>query len=289
MFRSLSMRLMGLAIVWVLLAVVLAGITLLYLFTSNVERSIRFDLDAASNRLVAVLLPEATTPEISEPLPNPLYSTPFSGYYWQIEALESQQVTRSRSLWDTVLHVPADVDAGEFFATMGGPQDQRVAILSREVEFATPAGPRHYRVSVAQDRGILDQSIARFQTEMAIALTVLALALLAAAWVQIRLGLAPVNSLHGAVEQIRQGRKERLDGAYPTELAALVTEVNELLDARDKSAEYARSRAADLAHGLKTPLSVLRSTADRLRDKGDEQTAVALQELSSEMSDRVDY
>lgn len=281
---------MVLALAWVALAIILAGISLFFLFKGNVERTMREDLSDGLKRLVAVIQPEIDEPTISEPLPNPLYSIPFSGSYWQIEALETGATARSRSLWDFVLEVPRPAPAdAELFVNLPGPEEQQLAVLSREISFDTADGSRIYQVSLAEDRAVLDQSIAQFRMDAGIALLLLALSLLIAAWVQIRLGLSPIHVLREAIEAIRQGQKDRLEGFYPTEFTPLVTEVNELLSGREKSSEYARSRAADLAHGLKTPLSVLRSTADRLSEKGDTESAAVLSELATEMSERIDY
>ena len=281
---------MGLALAWVALAIILAGLSLLILFKGNVERTMRDDLSSGLMRLVAVIQPEIDEPTISEPLPDPRYSTPLSGSYWQIEALESGLTARSRSLWDFVLDVPRPPSSGqELFTTLPGPEGQQLAVLSRQIKFDTANGSRSYQVSLAEDRAVLDQSIAQFRVDASTALLLLGLFLMIAAWAQVKIGLSPIHTLREAIEAIRRGQKDRLEGPYPSELTPLVNEVNELLSGREKSMEYARSRAADLAHGLKTPLSVLRSTADRLEEKGDAESAALMMDLATEMSERIDY
>ena len=172
--------------------------------------------------------------------------------------------------------------------TVPGPDGQTLAALTRPVEFATPAGPAGYRVTLAEDRSILDQTIGDFGADMALALLVLGMAILLAAWLIIYLGLRPLGALRRGLEAVRHGRAEKLADDHPAEVLPLVSEVNELLALRDRSVAFARARAADLAHGLKTPLQVLTATADRLRTR-DQQSAAALDEIIAEMSDRIDY
>jgi signal transduction histidine kinase len=280
----------ALAAVWVALTMIFAAMVLQYLFAANVEQTLRADMAAGLNRLIAVIEPEAETPTISEQLPDPLYSTPFSGRYWQIEAEDNGEMTRSRSLWDFVLETrAAPAAAGESFYQTPGPDGQTLAALTRRVQVEGATVTRPYLVTIAENRLILDQAIERFSRELAITLAGMAVIIIFAAWVQVKLGLLPLKGVRRAIEAIRRGHSDRLDGDYPQELTPLVEEVNDLLLAREKSTEYARSRASDLAHGLKTPLAALHGSADRLRAKGETSEAELLESLSVEMSERIEY
>lgn len=280
---------LALACAWVAVSMVLAFLALQFLFASNVERTVRAELSAGLTRLIAVIDPQSPVPEISQPLPDAAYATPFSGRYWQLEALDTGEIARSRSLWDEVLETRAPPpQGGELFYALEGPEGQALAVLSREIEI-TGEVPKRYRVTLARDRGTIDAAIARFNFEMAITLVLLGATIIAAAWLLVRLGLSPIAHLRRGIEAVRGGRTERLDGTYPREFEPLVGEVNDLLAAREKSTEHARSRARDLAHGLKTPLAVLQSTAESLREKGDTASADVLDELSREMAERIDY
>jgi signal transduction histidine kinase len=287
--RSLKQRLFGVSALWVAATVVIVGAVLFYLFTSNVERAARSDMLASLNRLIAVIDPEMPAPAITEPLPDPRYSVPMSGQYWQIE-LEGGATTRSRSLWDTTLTTPNLSTPGqEVLSTVRGPQQRPTAALTKLVQFQTAQKRKTYRVTVAQDRQVLDDSIHKFGGDLALTLVVLAASLVGAASVQVGYGLRPLFALRDDVEAIRRGTKARLDGPYPSEVNPLVAEINELLSAREKSEAFAKARASDLAHGLKTPLSVLRTTAERIEVNGDAETAKTLAGLVDEMSDRINY
>lgn len=105
-FQSLRLRLMGLAVLWVFASLLAAGLALQYLFSINIERTTREELDAALTRLAAVIVSLPDGPALSVPLPDPRYDTPFGGRYWQIELVETGQIARSRSLWDFVIDAP---------------------------------------------------------------------------------------------------------------------------------------------------------------------------------------
>lgn len=277
---------MLLAIIWVVASILAAGIALQYLFSVNIERSTRQDLDAAIGRLAAVIVPLSDIPSISTPLPDPRYATPFGGHYWQILALDNGEIARSRSLWDYVLETP---DTGNEIHHGMGPDGRSLIMLTRRLEIDTASGPRDYLVTVAQDHGPIIEATQRFGREATQVLLLLGAIFITAAWLQIRLGLSPVGRVQSALAAVRRGTTDRLEGRFPTELGSLVQEVNDLLDARETMMERARSRAADLAHGLKTPLAALHGIAERLQEKGNHLEADQLRELSFEMSERVDY
>ncbi|MET3900386.1 signal transduction histidine kinase [Devosia sp. UYZn731] len=277
---------MVLAVFWVVVSLLAAGIALQYLFNINIERSTREDMDAALKRVAAVIVPSSDMPFLSSPLPDPRYSTPFGGRYWQIEALDTGQIARSRSLWDFVVDAPA---ADDVVYHQAGPDGRQLILLTRRLEITTDAVARPYRVTVGQDHGSIQEAGQRFASDVTQVLIVLGILIIAAAWLQIRLGLSPIKGVRQAVEGVRRGEVTRLEGRFPTELTPLVQEVNGLLDARDAMMERARARAADLAHGLKTPLAAVHGIAERLRDKGNEAEADLLQDLSVEMSGRIDY
>jgi signal transduction histidine kinase len=287
--RSLRLRLLALALLWVMVSLLAATLVLQYLFAINIERTMRADMEATLSRLAAVIMPDVRTPAISTPLPDSRYAVPLSGKYWQIEDVETGEQTRSRSLWDMQLAAPEVGGSAAVMSHVQGPADGHVLVLTRQLELAGPQGPRFYRVTVGEDHGPIDAAISSFNSDAAAVVTLLGALLILAAWLQILLGLSPLTVLQRGIEAVRRGTAERLDGKFPTEIAPLVEEVNTLLAAREGSLEKARARAADLAHGLKTPLAALHGVAERLRDRGNEREAALIDDLAFQMSERVDH
>ena len=277
---------MGLAVVWVCTSLLAAGLSLQYLFSVNIERTTREELDAALTRLAAVLVSSPGGPALSAPLPDPRYDTPFGGRYWQVELLRTGQLARSRSLWDFVIDAPMSDDEVHH---QPGPDDTHLILRTRLLEIESDNDREKYLVTVAQDHGPIHEATQRFGQDVTQVLFGLGGLIVLAAWLQIRIGLSPIRGVKLAIEAVRRGDIERLEGQFPTELRPLVQEVNGLLDARETMMERARARAADLAHGLKTPLAAVHGIAERLRDQGIITEADLLQDLSFEMSERVDY
>lgn len=288
--RSLRLRLLAGAGVWVTLALLLSGIGLVIIFAGNIEQRARGELDATRNRVAAALTSAPDPANLEQLLPDPRYATPFGGLYWQVERRATQEVYRSRSLWDTTLSFPAGDESGSSqYRTVDGPDGQVLLALGSPIAVDLPTGPEGYFVIVAQDRAELDRATGRFGFEMAIDLAVLGIALFIAAWVQVNLGLTPLRKLASGIEGIRGGVNHRLSEDYPTEVLPLVREVNELLDARETSLSAARARAAELAHSLKTPMAVVAAVSERLQVSGDRENASTLASLSADVSAEIDF
>ncbi|MFT4014771.1 MAG: HAMP domain-containing sensor histidine kinase [Paracoccus sp. (in: a-proteobacteria)] len=290
---SLRVRLLLGGALWILLALVLTGMAILYLFVSTAERTVRADLEAGAALLTALIDPSAAGVQLTGQPPDPRYDLPFSGFYWQIDGIDERggdEVIRSRSLWDsTIPYDPPPRPRGPVHFTAAGPEGQSLSAMALDVKFQVEEGTRAYRIIVAQDRAVLDQSIARFGRDMVIALLVLGLALVLAAIAQVSLGLRPLRALRRDVETVRRGESHALDAGYPVEVQPLVREMNALLASQQRLIEFARTRAADLAHGLKTPLAVLGTVSDQFRAQGDDENADLIDDLAAEMGERIDY
>lgn len=292
--NSLRFRLLLGGALWIGLALIMTGAAILYLFVSNVERSIRTDLEVAAARLIALIdLDSTKSLRLTQNPADPRYDIPLSGFYWQIEEDGDEaggETLRSRSLWDFIIaYDPPPDAAGAVNFTTPGPAGQSLSAIAQAVSFQLAGGDRAYRIIVAQDRSVLDESITKFGRDLVIALIVLGAALVAAAIAQVGLGLRPLRRLRQDIETIRTGESNAVASTYPGEVLPLVGEVNALLASQQRLIEFARTRAADLAHGLKTPLAVLGTLGDQLRDEGQVAHAALIDELVAEMGERIDY
>jgi signal transduction histidine kinase len=106
---------------------------------------------------------------------------------------------------------------------------------------------------------------------------------------QVGRGLSPINQLRRRLVELREGGPQRLDGRYPSEVQPLVDDLNALLEEREQAVERARAKAADLAHGLKTPLAVLAAEAGRARDARPSELAAVVEQEVARMQRQVDY
>jgi signal transduction histidine kinase len=225
---------------------------------------------------------------LSRPVADPRFAAPLSGLYWQIDVDATR--LRSRSLWDSELPLPADelADGTIHRHRIAGPGESELIALERGVTLPARLGGRTMRAAVAIDAAEVRSATRDFADELVPYLTVLALFLIGAAYVQVSVGLRPLAAVRRRLSAIAMGRESRLGGDFPDEILPLAGEVDALLDARDVQLERARARAADLAHGLKTPLQVLSGDVGRLERKGETEIAAEIRDVATAMRRHVD-
>ncbi|UXB39969.1 HAMP domain-containing histidine kinase [Stenotrophomonas maltophilia] len=202
----------------------------------------------------------------------------FSGAYWQIAGADGRVLLQSRSLWDETLAA-----AGPATRNLAGPLQQ--SLRARVQQVRLPRASEPFVAVVATDRSALDADVAAFRQRTAIALGVLVAAWLAVLASQVHFGLRPLHRLGTQLERVRRGDAQRIDTqGLGAEVAPLGEELNALLEHQQRMVARARTSAQDLAHALKTPLSVLATEADG--DGADWRTTV--REQSARMQASVD-
>jgi signal transduction histidine kinase len=273
MGNSIRFRLWLAATISILVALAIAGVGLRYLFELNVERRVVSELTVDLNDLIgATNFAADGRLSVQATLADPRFAIPFSGHYWQVQDTGSGSLVRSRSLWDATLALPDRATSGELreIKEFKGPQGELTIAVERSI---IDAGGRSFRAIVAEDHQTVNESVDGYVRDLAPALILLAIALMAAFFIQITVGLAPLETLRVSVSNVIGQRTVRLEVAAPSEVQPLADEINRLLDAQEKALVRARSRATDLAHGLKTPLQVLSADIRALRKKGETELA----------------
>ncbi|NOT72157.1 MAG: sensor histidine kinase [Hyphomicrobium sp.] len=287
---SLRLRLVAGGAVAIIAALVVAGAGLTYLFERHVLRSLAGDLEIHLRQaLASINLNAAGQPQLLREPADPRFAEPLSGLYWQLNS-DTSVVTRSRSLWDAALKLPTDQLAiGEVHQhRVSGPGGSDLLAVERTIFLKANDTRMPVRVVIAADLGKVAQARRSFVADLVPSLALLACVLAAAAWVQIGLGLRPLKRVRDGISAIRTGRSEKLDATVPSEVSPLVDEINSLLTAQENDLQRARGRAADLAHGLKTPLSALASDVRSLRERGDGETAARIEEVGEAMRRHVE-
>ena len=265
---SLRWRLLAGTLAWILITVVLAGWGLASLFRQHITEQLRAELTLHLNQLTAAV---NTGPDgrlvVSPPLSDPRLEQPLSGLYWQIDRLDEQGrpaavgAARSRSLWDQVLEIPA-ADSADGIYDIAGPEKHRLTALTRTLEPAeTEASP--LRLIVAADSQVLAEPIGRFNHMLLISLGALAAGLTVAAVVQVVVGLRPLARLRRQLATQHGGASTRIEGRFPSEIQPLVDDFNRVLDVNADMVQRARTQAGNLAHAVKTPLTILGNAAAR--------------------------
>jgi signal transduction histidine kinase len=268
---SLRLRLLATTLVWIIASIVVAGWGLGSLFRSHVEAQFNAELGTHLDQLTAHLaLDGEGRPILSVPLSDPRFNRPFGGLYWQIDRIAGPGIPamdaalRSRSLWDQVLTVPADMPTdGEIHQhRIAGPEGATLGAIERTVRIDDVS----LRLIAAADESLMIEPVSRFSGALWLALGALGLGLALAALLQVIFGLAPLRQLRNALGRVRGGDARQLEGTFPAEIMPLVEEFNSVLAQNAEVVERARTQAGNLAHALKTPLSVLANAAHGKND-----------------------
>jgi len=258
---SLATRLFLSATAWVVVILVITGVILSSVYRNATERA----FDRRLNLYLRTLIAEVATPD--EPpdhqfqsLGEPLFELPLSGWYWQIVRTDEKAETRaSRSLWDKKLPKLEEIGAeltpaGIRLGYVDGPEGQSLRVVERPVDLGADG---KFLVSVAGDASEIFDEIRAFDYYLGGTFAALGIVLLLTTIFQVRFGLAPLKRISESIADIRSGRAERLEGEFPVEIAPLARETNALIDANREIVERARTHVGNLAHAIKTPLSVI--------------------------------
>lgn len=289
MTRSLRARFVLVALLTALFAAGAVGVAVQGLFERHVEREMLAELDADLRFLARSLAAAegAASPAVA-PLPDSRFQEPLSGLYWQLRSDATGALLRSASLAGRDIPLAPDaLRPGERHRHIArGPEGSKMIVLERRIEGAAGAAAG-YRVAVAVDRKVLEAANRAFMLELLPALASIAAGLLAAFGLQGAVALWPIERARRALGEVRAGRRDRLGRELPSELRGLAADFDALLDAQRQSTRLARERAADLAHGLRTPLALLAARARALRGRGDPETAGLIEEVTAGMQARV--
>ncbi|MBH0237735.1 sensor histidine kinase [Methylobrevis albus] len=282
--RSMRLRVLAIAAVTIGVTLMIAGATLVVMFERHLQRRIAVELDVHWAGLAGALsLGEDGRFVLTRPLADPRYEQPLSGTYWQVTGADGA-VMRSRSLWDAVLAFPAPANPDLPFE-IEGPDGAELYVLSRPVRLEAGGAAV---LTVAIDHKEIVALSEAFSDDLRVALGLIGLALFAGALVQTGVGLAPLRQIRRAVADVRGGRAARLGDRFASEMQPLADDLDRLLDSHEQLLGKARDRAGALAHGFKTPLTILKLEAAALEAEGHGERARVLREQVETMRRHVE-
>lgn len=262
---SLTRRMIVIAAVWISILLGVGGFALDRFLTSAITRSFDSQLDYV---LTAMMSSAEIGPEgevlFNRPLADQRFLEPYSGLYYQISG-EGFEPFPSRSLWDRRLPVgpPHNDDEVHVYDSLEFPMET-LRVAERDVRL--PGSPVRWRFQAAQSREMLDEQIGVLRRTLVRSFGILGLGLVMLAALQAIYGLWPLRRVRRAIVAIRSGRKSRIEEHLPREIEPLTEELNALLEHNETQAEEARRHAGNLAHALKTPLTVVTNAATARAD-----------------------
>lgn len=223
---------------------------------------------------------------------EPQFQIPLSGWYWQIVRIDAEKsstaiLRTSRSLFsETLPHLieptATDRPGDQVEGFITGPDNKELRVLEQLIDFGESG---RFYVSVAGGASEITEETRRFMLTLAGTFCLLLAALIGSTLIQVRFGLGPLRRLRQAVSDIREGKAETIGETFPEEVAPLALELNQMIDANREIVDRARMQVGNLAHALKTPISVLVNESE-----GDDSAlAGKLREQTGVMKDQVQY
>ncbi len=268
--RSLTRRLIWLASAWIVVALMLTGWMLTSQYQESALRRLGNSLGAVIDDVViaSVMTPEGL--RVAEIKDAPTLRG-LSGKYWMVGEVDAEGgfvvLAKSPSLSGESLYVAPELPA-RLKASMG-------ATLSYNDPGILPDGAQPLRIAASMkalngrpfvfmagiDRSEIDMDTRQFATFTWTALLILGIGLVIAVFLQVQIGLRPLFDLRVEIANVRKGKAARIEKDYPTEIQPLAEQVNRLLDHNQEVVERQRTHVGNLAHALKTPLSVMLAEA----------------------------
>jgi signal transduction histidine kinase len=269
--NSLAGRLILAAAIWTIAGLAIGGFLLSANFRSSVQSDFDERLRVYLDAMIAAAEPNAQG-EVSlrGRFADPRFERAYSGWYWEIIPVDSKNASDaqiSRSLFDYTIKPQELHGAGKVVSgNAEGPDQQNVRFVAERLEFPITASPapndtRAYTFLVAGNMSEVDAEVNRFNGTLIWSFVLLGAGLIGGIFVQVLIGLQPLRRVSEALARIREGKARRLEGRFPSEIAPLAAELNSLIEHSAEVVARARTHVSNLAHFLKTPLTVLSSEA----------------------------
>ena len=285
--RSLRLRLLLAAAVGITLSAILAASILFFAFRRHAETLASNELERSFVQLASGLQIGSEGFVTSQAnLSDPRFQKPYGGLYWQINETGSRSM-RSPSLFDYELQ---KIQLGDkSFGVIPGPENKPVFALCHALQLTGDNGIVHnILVIVAVERADVDAVEASFKRDLLFGFALLAGALFAGAVAQLLLGLKPLRDLQLALSAMKSSGANKLDGQFPSELQPLISNLNDMLAAREDALERARQRASNMAHGIKTPITILMAAGEDMAKAGQHELANTVTENASLIREQID-
>ena len=281
--NALATRFLLISAIGSLVALVVTALLLTAYYQANAERNFRGLLTAHLYNLMGAVDIDADGRLTGSPdLGDPMFKQPYSGWYWLVEPKErsgtADAVLKSASMAGETLETPPDrqtpfQDGFLRSYRVEGFQEEQLTVA--EAQIFLGEGDAVYRFLVTGNNAALASEISGFTRSLVIFLALFGFGVIIATLIATRIGLRPLDRATQALNAIRKGEADHLEGEFPHEIKPLVNEVNALIETNKAVLERARTQVGNLAHALKTPISVLKNEAQShggaLGSKVDEQ------------------
>lgn len=256
---SIAASLFWLSAGWLVLALVATGFLLTDLYSRALDTSLSDTLQFHVESLAGAMLETGSPLSDEINVTDPRYGRPRSGWYWAIYDTNGRLFNLSTSL--VGIDLPALSGPADANGRRTGIMDDDFGTRMRVVERSVTIAPTTYKIVVTGNLSEILLLVSNFRGQAFIVLGAVGVMLAIMSAIVARFAMRPIARLSAAIESVREGESAAVTGTYPREIAPLAEEVNELLRSNAQIIERARNQVGNLAHGLKTPIAVLRNEA----------------------------
>ena len=270
--QSLAFRLLLVLGFWAAITLALTGFAISSYLKLNAERGFRDLLEAHAYNLIGAIETDGNGLRASPDFGEPRFSEPLSGWYWAVSdsrkpsqpLLNSLSVENKDLLSPTTTTLPFD----RSFKRQYTHSENSIRSLRFENQLYLGEGSTTlYQVMVAGNRDELDAEINRISRNVWFFLTLLGIGTVVIGYFAVTIGLKPLTRAQMQLGEIREGREDKLSADYPSEIQPLALEINALIKANKEVVDRARTQVGNLAHGLKTPLAVIKNERQSPNEK----------------------
>ncbi len=256
---SIALRLFVFSLAWLIIALAFTAILLSNLYSQSLDNSLSETLDFHLETLVSEVLSNEGEKLPANSLSDPRFSRPASGYYWELRDENNNILDFSPSLVGSILpKINAKFDKNNRrTAIIEDGYGTKIRLIERQIDLDN----KKISIIISGNLDELFAQVSKFRSQALIVLGAVGIMLAIMSAIVARFALRPIEKISTAIEDIREGKKEKISGQYPKEIAPLAEEINLLLQSNEQIINRAKSQVGNLAHGLKTPLAVLRNEA----------------------------
>jgi signal transduction histidine kinase len=264
--KHLTARVIAMSIIWIVLALLTAAALLSWLYRDHIEQ--HYDAHVFTHveeLMAAVEIDREGQPGLFRRPTDPRFHRMNSGWYWQV-LVDDVPLAKSTSLGSNLIDVSdLNFEENHDVQHVRGPGEQR--LRAHVVHMSHERFPKPITIMATSPEMQITDDVKDFFYHILLAFMVLAIGLSIAVVVQVRVALKPLKSIKTAIVDVHLGKTDRLPASFPDDVQPLVDELNSLIDHNETLLKRARTQLSDLAHAVKTPLTVIRNEARNMASK----------------------
>lgn len=290
MIRSLRLRLMAAAAMLAVIFMLLMLPALQSAFSLALQSSIEQRLASDVTTMISAARVEDGRVVMPALLPGEQLNLPESRLLGYIYNRQGQLVWRSlASEGEDVDYQPRYDGRGNQFATIRTENGDEYFVYDVEVRLLAGRNAA-YSIVAMQSVREYEQTISGLRKKLYLGFGGALVVLLALLWLGLTWGLRALRGMSHELDQVEVGERESLSENHPSELLRLTGSLNRLLRSEREQRIRYRDSLGDLAHSLKTPLTVLQGVSEIIaRNPQNLEQARTLQSQIERMSQQIGY